>query len=101
MLKPEDTLHILDSPGGCWYITEPQTQVQLCILPNGLPITKDELCFEFKNGCYVFASPSGFTSNNEHLAWLISQGKIPMIEIGRIFGKERKIILGYVEFVRQ
>ena len=99
-LLPEDTLHILNAPAG-WFITEPKTHVQLHILQHPFPLEKDRIFFEYNDECYTFLSQTGFKTNEDHLNWLVSHGKIPMLEATSIFGKQKILTLGYVEFKKE
>ncbi len=99
-LLPEDTLYILNSPAG-WFMTEPITHVQFHILQYPFPISKDRIFFEYGDGCYTFVSQTGFETNEDHLEWLVSHGRIPMLEATKPFGKEKILTLGYVEFKKE
>lgn len=98
--KPEETLHIIDSPAGL-FITELQTHTQFHILPiDGIP-EKDQLIFAYSDECYTFYSQRGFKTHDEHLDWLISLGKIPMIYLETPRKSTKGLILGYVEFTKE
>lgn len=99
-LLPEETLRIIESPGGCW-IREHKTHSEFCIWEKPFPIEKENIKFIYSDGCYNFVSQTGFETDEKHLEWLISLGKIPIVEQTTVFEHPTDLILGYVQFEKQ
>lgn len=93
-LSPRDTLRILESPFHLISDIVGNTGVRFQILDRG---QSDEPAFRIlptDQTIYFFCSQTGFETDEDHLAYLISLGEIPIL----INFDEEEIPTGYVRF---
>jgi hypothetical protein len=99
-LSAKETLIILESPAGMNF-SHTKTDTHFAIYPTDfLPKNPEDLVFEYIGhmGQYIFTSKRGFTTNDEHLEWLVGLGSIKMGERSNTFGEERFVHMGFVTF---